>query len=134
MSNSLKKPLSIAFVQFSGLKENDPKNWFCPILKDGNTLTHKIEIYGLLKTPVEFFYGRGARDPLRAPRLFEKHNIPMISGPFFRFVYLSVSLFPVYNWIGLFVDSSFLYGVRGCFMLKSDGAIYLGKAYLPKFR
>ena len=55
------------FFQFSGPKENGPKNWFCPILNEGNTLTHKIDIYGLLKTPAEFCYGRGARDPLWVP-------------------------------------------------------------------
>ena len=38
-------------------------------MKDGKTLAYKIDIYGLLKTPVVFFYGRGARDPLWVPRL-----------------------------------------------------------------
>ena len=68
----LRNPYKLRF--FSDPKENGPNNWFCPILKDGNILTHKIDIYGLLKTPVEFYYGKGARDPLWAPRLKYFHS------------------------------------------------------------
>ena len=72
------------FFQFSGPKENGPKR-FCPILKDGNILTHKIDIHGLLKTPVEFCYGKGALDPLWAPRLFVSHYQILFGNiPFFQ--------------------------------------------------
>ena len=46
------------------------KNSYFPILKNGNIANHKVDICGLLKIPLEFYYGGGARDPFWAPRLF----------------------------------------------------------------
>ena len=60
---SLRKPYKLRFFSFRALTKTAQKIGFAPFLKDGNTLTHKIDIYGFLKTPVEFCYGRGARDP-----------------------------------------------------------------------
>ena len=77
---SLRNPYKLRFFSFRALKKKAQKNWFCLILKDGNTLTHKIDIYGLLKTPVEFCYGMGARDLLWAPRL----NSAEIDTRYFR--------------------------------------------------
>ena len=51
------------------------KDKFCPISRDGNIVTHKVDICGFLKTAIEFFfYRRGggvvvAREPLWAPKL-----------------------------------------------------------------
>ena len=56
--------------QKTGQKDN-----LCPISRDGNIVTHKVDICGFLKTAIEFFFygGRGrvvvAREPLWAPKL-----------------------------------------------------------------
>ena len=49
---------------------NGPKKDFCPKSRDGNIATHKVDIYSLMKTSIEFCYGGGAREPLWAPRLY----------------------------------------------------------------
>ena len=43
-------------------------------------INHEVDIYGFLRTPIEFCYGEGgggrgfAREPLWAPRLLEVHT------------------------------------------------------------
>ena len=70
----------------SGLKTGQKSN-LCPISRDGNIATHKVDVYGFLKTPIEFCYRRVvegggrwlvSREHFRAPRL-KVYHLKMVS-------------------------------------------------------